>query len=33
MPIMACDARRKESSRDVLMTLMRYLHSLTVARV
>ncbi|MET8686510.1 ATP/GTP-binding protein [Streptomyces sp. NPDC004732] len=33
VPIMACDARRKESSRDVLMTLMRYLHSLTVARV
>ncbi|MFD4633221.1 ATP/GTP-binding protein [Streptomyces sp. NPDC058284] len=33
VPIMACDARRRESSRDVLMTLMRYLHSLTVARV
>ncbi|QES40613.1 MULTISPECIES: ATP/GTP-binding protein [Streptomyces] len=33
VPIMACDARRKESSRDVLMTLMRYLHSLTAARV
>ncbi|MBM7168258.1 ATP/GTP-binding protein [Streptomyces sp. G44] len=33
VPIMACDARRRESSRDVLMTLMRYLHSLTMARV
>ncbi|MEU6995936.1 ATP/GTP-binding protein [Streptomyces sp. NPDC046465] len=33
VPIMACDARRRESSGDVLMTLMRYLHSLTVARV
>ncbi|MEU6124310.1 ATP/GTP-binding protein [Streptomyces sp. NPDC047123] len=33
VPIMACDARRRESSRDVLMSLMRYLHSLTVARV
>ncbi|WAL94474.1 GTP-binding protein [Streptomyces sp. Je 1-369] len=33
VPIMACDARRRESSRDVLMTLMRYLHSLTTARV
>ncbi|MFK4068900.1 GTP-binding protein [Streptomyces sp. NPDC029674] len=33
VPIMACDARRRESSRDVLMTLMRYLHSLTVMRV
>ncbi|QEV17161.1 MULTISPECIES: GTP-binding protein [Streptomyces] len=31
VPIMACDARLRESSRDVLMTLMRYLHSLTVA--
>ncbi|MFJ2772410.1 GTP-binding protein [Streptomyces sp. NPDC087300] len=33
VPILSCDARRRESSRDVLMTLMRYLHSLTVARV
>ncbi|MGW0533912.1 GTP-binding protein [Streptomyces sp. NPDC003032] len=32
VPIMACDARLRESSRDILMTLMRYLHSLTVAR-
>ncbi|MFG2335280.1 ATP/GTP-binding protein [Streptomyces yangpuensis] len=27
VPILACDARRRESSRDVLLTLMRYLHS------
>ncbi|QEU95540.1 GTP-binding protein [Streptomyces kanamyceticus] len=32
VPILSCDARRRESSRDVLMTLMRYLHSLAVAR-
>ncbi|ATL26445.1 GTP-binding protein [Streptomyces formicae] len=32
VPILSCDARRRESSRDVLMTLMRYLHTLTVAR-
>ncbi|WP_447036388.1 GTP-binding protein [Streptomyces sp. DSM 118878] len=32
VPIMPCDARRRESSRDVLMTLMRYLHSLTATR-
>lgn len=28
VPLLACDARRRESSRDVLMTLMHYLHSL-----
>ncbi|MEU6314018.1 ATP/GTP-binding protein [Streptomyces sp. NPDC047014] len=27
VPILVCDARRRESSRDVLLTLMRYLHS------
>ncbi|MFD9353216.1 ATP/GTP-binding protein [Streptomyces sp. NPDC060031] len=31
VPLIACDARRRDSSRDVLMTLMRYLHSLAVA--
>ncbi|MFF8829623.1 ATP/GTP-binding protein [Streptomyces sp. NPDC015131] len=30
VPIVLCDARRRDSSRDVLMTLMRYLHSLAV---
>ncbi|MEV7544306.1 ATP/GTP-binding protein [Streptomyces sp. NPDC089915] len=30
VPLVACDARRRESSRDVLMTLMHYLHSLAV---
>lgn len=30
VPIVVCDARRRDSSRDVLMTLMRYLHSLAV---
>lgn len=29
VPIVNCDARARTSSRDVLMTLMRYLHSLT----
>jgi signal recognition particle receptor subunit beta len=28
VPIVACDARRRDSSRDVLLTLTRYLHSL-----
>ncbi|MET9960432.1 ATP/GTP-binding protein [Streptomyces sp. NPDC006326] len=28
VPLVLCDARRRDSSRDVLMTLMRYLHSL-----
>ncbi|MEU5808720.1 MULTISPECIES: GTP-binding protein [unclassified Streptomyces] len=30
VPLVVCDARRRDSSRDVLMTLMRYLHSLAV---
>jgi signal recognition particle receptor subunit beta len=30
VPIVNCDARLRSSSRDVLMTLMRYLHSLAV---
>ncbi|MDH6108282.1 signal recognition particle receptor subunit beta [Kitasatospora sp. MAP12-15] len=29
VPIVACDARTRESARDVLMALMRYLHSLS----
>ncbi|MDH6578844.1 ATP/GTP-binding protein [Kitasatospora sp. MAP5-34] len=29
VPIVECDARTRESSRDVLMALMRYLYSLT----
>ncbi|MDF3287937.1 GTP-binding protein [Streptomyces silvisoli] len=28
VPIVGCDARKRASSRDVLLTLMRYLHSL-----
>ncbi|MCX4582102.1 ATP/GTP-binding protein [Streptomyces sp. NBC_01481] len=32
VPIVACDARTRASSRDVLMTLMRYLQSLAVAK-
>ena len=31
IPIVECDARRRASSRDVLMTLMRYLHSLAMS--
>ena len=31
VPIVACDARTRESSRDVLMALMRYLYSLSAA--
>ncbi|MFG2292775.1 ATP/GTP-binding protein [Streptomyces sp. NPDC048603] len=31
VPMVVCDARHRESSRDVLLTLMRYLHSLAVA--
>ncbi|MEZ0094255.1 ATP/GTP-binding protein [Streptacidiphilus sp. EB129] len=31
VPIVDCDARLRESSRDVLMSLMRYLYSLTVS--
>ncbi|GAA4946037.1 hypothetical protein GCM10023238_10480 [Streptomyces heliomycini] len=30
IPIMDCDVRRRASSRDVLMTLMRFLHSLAM---
>ncbi|MEV5439236.1 ATP/GTP-binding protein [Streptomyces sp. NPDC052682] len=30
IPIMECDARRRASSRDVLLTLMRFLHSLAM---
>ncbi|MEU2787635.1 ATP/GTP-binding protein [Streptomyces sp. NPDC007100] len=30
VPIVDCDARLRTSSRDVLMTLMRYLHSIAV---
>ncbi|MGV9565646.1 GTP-binding protein [Streptomyces sp. NPDC003480] len=30
IPIMECDARRRASSREVLMTLMRFLHSLAL---
>ncbi|WP_255952854.1 GTP-binding protein [Streptomyces odontomachi] len=31
VPIVHCDARARASSRDVLMTLMRFLHTLTTA--
>lgn len=31
VPIVACDARKRDSSRDVLLTLTRYLHALTLA--
>jgi signal recognition particle receptor subunit beta len=30
IPIVECDARRRASSRDTLMTLMRFLHSLAL---
>ncbi|MEV6794470.1 ATP/GTP-binding protein [Streptomyces sp. NPDC051320] len=33
VPIVDCDARQRASSRDTLMTLMRYLHSLATRRV
>ncbi|MFI7385666.1 GTP-binding protein [Streptomyces sp. NPDC049813] len=33
VPIIECDARRRASSRDVLLTLMRYLHEMAVHRV
>ncbi|MFJ3233152.1 GTP-binding protein [Streptomyces sp. NPDC086787] len=33
IPIVECDARRRASSRDVLMTLMRFLHSLAMQGV
>ncbi|MEV6737597.1 ATP/GTP-binding protein [Streptomyces sp. NPDC051104] len=32
IPITECDARRRASSREVLMTLMRFLHSLAMRR-
>ncbi len=32
IPIVECDARRRASSRDVLMRLMHFLHSLTTAK-
>jgi signal recognition particle receptor subunit beta len=32
IPIIECDARRRASSRDVLMTLLRFLHSLALAK-
>ncbi len=32
IPIVACDARRRSSSRDVLLTLLRFLHALATAR-
>ncbi|MEU6735339.1 GTP-binding protein [Streptomyces physcomitrii] len=31
IPILHCDARRRASSRDVLLSLMRFLHSLSTA--
>ncbi|KUL25362.1 GTP-binding protein [Streptomyces regalis] len=32
IPIIECDARRRASSRDVLMTLMHFLHALATAK-
>ncbi|WJV49851.1 GTP-binding protein [Streptomyces flavofungini] len=32
VPIVHCDARQRVSSRDTLLTLMRYLHSLSATR-
>ncbi|MFJ8635423.1 GTP-binding protein [Streptomyces sp. NPDC093568] len=32
IPIIECDARRRASSRDVLMTLLRFLHALALAK-
>ncbi|MEV5875988.1 ATP/GTP-binding protein [Streptomyces sp. NPDC052101] len=32
IPIMECDVRRRASSRDVLLTLMRFLHSIALSR-
>src|ERR1044072_3070116 len=32
IPIVECDARRRASSRDVLMTLLRFLHSLALEK-
>jgi signal recognition particle receptor subunit beta len=32
IPIVECDVRRRASSRDVLMTLMRFLYSLEMTK-
>ncbi|MFH8992181.1 GTP-binding protein [Streptomyces sp. NPDC017940] len=32
VPIVSCDARQRVSSKDTLMTLVRYLHALALAR-
>lgn len=32
VPIIECDVRRRASSRDVLMTLMHFLHTLATRR-
>ncbi|GAA2261599.1 ATP-binding protein [Streptomyces ruber] len=32
IPIVTCDARRRAASRDVLMTLLRFLHALATAK-
>ncbi|MCH5674200.1 GTP-binding protein [Streptomyces gilvus] len=32
IPIVECDARRRASSRDVLMTLLRFLHALAMTK-
>ena len=32
IPIVECDVRRRASSRDVLMTLMHFLHALAMAK-
>src|SRR3954468_11425010 len=32
IPMMTCDARRRASSRDVLMTLLQFLHSLALEK-
>ncbi|MFF8597131.1 ATP/GTP-binding protein [Streptomyces sp. NPDC015220] len=32
VPMVECDVRRRASSRDVLLTLMRFLHSLAITR-
>ncbi|GHE02068.1 GTP-binding protein [Streptomyces alanosinicus] len=32
IPIVECDVRRRASSRDVLMTLVRFLHSIALSR-
>jgi signal recognition particle receptor subunit beta len=32
VPMMDCDVRTRESSRDTLLTLMRYLHSMSISQ-